>query len=366
MLAGRLRACLRSSDTAARFGGDEFVVLCEDVDGEPDAVSVAERLAQALDGPFAVAGDEVYVHASIGIALTTAPHTRPEALVRDADAAMYRAKERGGSGYEVFDPDMRDRVLRRMSIEHALHRAIERDELRVHYQPLVSIAHGDVVGVEALVRWEHPERGLLGPFEFIPTAEETGLIHDLGAWVLAESCRQSAAWAAAGRRLRMSVNLSARQCHHPDLAGLVAATLAETGADPELLCLEVTETAVMDDLDTMAGVLSQLRALGITLAIDDFGTGYSSLRALQMLPVDVVKIDRSFISEIDTNEEDAAIAAAVIGLAHALGLSAVGEGIETVEQLDRLRLLGCDVGQGYLFSRPVEPAALSFGLGAIS
>jgi diguanylate cyclase (GGDEF)-like protein len=363
-VAERLNGVLRAGDTAARFGGDEFVVLCEGVAGEDDAIRVAARLAEALDEPFGIADDEVYVRTSVGIALATSPEARPEALLRDADAAMYRAKERGGGAYEVFDLEMRDRALRRMSVEHALHRAIERDELRVHYQPLVAMSTGDVVGVEALVRWEHPERGLLGPIEFIPTAEETGLIHELGAWVLQAACAQSAAWSAAGRPLRMSVNLSARQCHHPDLARLVERMLQETGADPALLCLEVTETAVMDDLDTMAGVLTELKALGLTIAIDDFGTGYSSLRALQMLPVDVVKIDRSFVAELPDSDQAAAIAAAVIGLAHALGMTAVAEGIEMVAQLERLRTLGCDIGQGYYFSRPVEPAALGFGLGA--
>ncbi len=362
-VAQRLAGVLRAGDTAARFGGDEFVVLCEDVADAGHAVRVAERLSASLTAPFKVGDEEVYVHTSIGIALAAEPGLRPEVLIRDADAAMYRAKERGGGGFEVFDAEMRERMVRRMSVEHALHRAIERDELRLHYQPQVRMTTGDVVGVEALVRWQHPDRGLLGPDEFIGAAEETGLIHELGAWVLETACNQLVRWEAGGRRMMMSVNLSVRQLHNPELVHVVGAILGQTGADPASLCLEVTETAVMEDMEAMGRVLTELKTLGITLAIDDFGTGYSSLRALQLLPFDVVKIDRSFIRDLPRSEQGAAIAAAVVSLAHALGLAAVAEGIEELPQLERLRALGCDVGQGFYFSEPREPGALGYGLG---
>ena len=370
-VAARLEDVLRAGDTAARFGGDEFVVFCENIDGEQDAVRIADRLAAALDRPFQLGAEEVFVHWSVGIALTRDATTRPEALIRDADAAMYRAKERGGNLYEVFDANMRARAVHRLTIENALHRALERNELVVHYQPQVKMTTGGLVGVEALVRWEHPDRGLLGPIEFIGPAEETGLIHELGAVVLRAACGQLAAWQSADpkRALQMSVNLSARQCYHPDLVGVVAKAIEESGIDPSGLCLEVTETALMDELDAMNAVLTELKNLGLTLAIDDFGTGYSSLRALQNLPFDVVKIDRSFVSDVASTDEGAAIAAAVVSLAHALGLTAVAEGIETIGQVERMRGLGCDLGQtgiraaqGYYFSKPQEASRLGYGL----
>jgi diguanylate cyclase (GGDEF)-like protein len=348
-VAERLSTVLRVGDTAARFGGDEFVVLCEDVAGERDAVALAERIAAALDAPFELADEDVYVRTRIGIAIAADRSARPEALVRDADAAMYRAKERGGGTYEVFDADMRARAVRRLETEGALHRALERGELVLHYQPQVLLATGARTGAEALVRWRHPTRGLLGPGEFIPAAEETGLIHELGAWVLEEACRAI----AADRTARtMSVNLSPRQCLHHDLLPVVADVLRRTGADPSRLCLEVTETAVMDDLATMANVLEGLKGLGFTLAIDDFGTGYSSLRALQRFPFDVVKIDRSFVREVAVAEQEASIVAAIVSLSHALGLRAIAEGVETTAQVQRLRALGCDHGQGFYFAPP--------------
>ena len=348
-VADRLRGVLRAGDTAARFGGDEFVVLCDEVAGEHQAVAVAERIAAALDAPFPLEDEEVYVRTSIGIAIATTPDARPEALVRDADAAMYRAKEHGGGTFEVFDDAMRARAVRRLETEGALHRALERRELVLHYQPQVRLATGALAGAEALVRWNHPERGLLAPGEFIGAAEDTGLIHELGAWVLEEACR---ALAATSGSTTMSVNLSPRQCLHPDLLPTVAEILRRTGADPSRLCLEVTETAVMDDIATMTDVLEGLKGLGATLAIDDFGTGYSSLRALQRFPFDEVKIDRSFVHGMAEAEQEAAIVGAIVSLSHALGLRAVAEGVETRAQVDRLRMLGCDLGQGYHFARP--------------
>lgn len=348
-VAERLVRVLRGGDTAARFGGDEFVVLCEDIGGERPAMLVAERIIEALSRPFALGDDQVHVHVSIGIALTSSEGTRADGLIRDADAAMYRAKERGGALCEVFDAGMRERAVARLETETALHRALDRGELRLFFQPQMRMTTGAMTGVEALVRWEHPERGLLGPAEFIPAAEESGLIHRLGAWVLEEACRQSVAW---GGRLRMAVNLSPRQLLHPDLTATVAGVLAETGCDPSTLCFEITETAVLDDVEAVTGVLNGLKALGATLAIDDFGTGYSSLKALQQFPFDVVKIDRSFVAGVATSDQEAAIVAAVISLSHALGLITVAEGIESVAHLERLRTLGCDIGQGYYFSPP--------------
>ena len=359
-VARRLEEVLRMGDTAARFGGDEFVILCEEVSGAHQAIAIAERVSEVLTAPFVLGEDEAFVRTSIGIAMASGPTARPEALLRDADAAMYRAKERGGGVYEVFDDEMRARAVRRLEIENALYRALERDEFLLHYQPQISLSTGAVAGLEALVRWQHPER-LVPPGEFIESAEETGLIIEIGAWVLREACEQSARWAALrppDAPLRMSVNLSARQCSHPDLVGLVRSTLAETGADPSSICLEITETAVMADMEATVGVLDHLRALGVTLAIDDFGTGWSSLRALQRFPVDEVKIDRSFVDGVARDPQEAAIVAAVISLSHALGLRTVAEGIETVSQVDRLRALGCDLAQGYFFWRPAPAREL--------
>jgi diguanylate cyclase (GGDEF)-like protein len=348
-VAERLAGVLRAGDTAARFGGDEFVILCEDVSGERQAIAIAERIAAELDAPFVIDSDEVFAHTSVGIALATEPGARPEALIRDADAAMYRAKERGGGVYEVFDDAMRERAVRRMATENALHRALDRGEFVMHYQPIVHMATGALYGVEALARWQHPDRGLVMPGEFIEAAEETGLIIALGAWAFEAACRQSAIW---GSDVMMSVNLSARQCTHPDLVATFGKILARTRADPAAVSLEITETALMEDIELSTATLSALKELGLRLALDDFGTGYSSLRALQHFPVDVVKIDRSFIEPIERDPQEAAIVAAVISLSHALGLRTVAEGIETIAQVDRLRALGCDLAQGFYFAKP--------------
>jgi diguanylate cyclase (GGDEF)-like protein len=360
-VARRLEDVLRAGDTAARFGGDEFVILCEDIGGAHQAIAIADRVSAALAAPFVLGDDEAFVRTSIGIAMATEGHARPEALLRDADAAMYRAKEKGGGIYEVFDDEMRARAVQRLDTENALHRALERGEFLLYYQPQVSLATGAITGVEALVRWQHPERGLVPPAEFIGPAEENGLILEIGAWALREACEQAARWGdqgPAGEAVRMSVNLSARQCHHPDLVAVVAAALRETGVDPARICLEITETAVMSDMEAGVGVLDQLRALGVSLAIDDFGTGWSSLRALQRFPVDEVKIDKSFVDGVARDPQEAAIVAAVISLSHALGLRTVAEGVESVGQVERLRALGCDQAQGFFFRRPAPAADL--------
>jgi diguanylate cyclase (GGDEF)-like protein len=365
-VARRLEGVLRAGDTAARFGGDEFVILCEEITGAHQAIAIAERVAEALDAPFVLGDDEAFVRTSIGIAMAIEPHARPEALLRDADAAMYRAKERGGGVYEVFDDEMRARAVRRLETENALYRALERGEFLLHYQPQVALATGLVTGMEALVRWEHPERGLVSPGEFIETAEETGLILGMGSWALHEAFRQAAAWQelrGTAAPVSMSVNLSARQCAHPEVVDIVRAALAETGADPATIRLEITETAVMADLQASVGLLDQLRELGVTLAIDDFGTGWSSLRALQRFPVDEVKIDKSFVDEMARDPQEAAIVAAVISLSHALGLTTVAEGVETIAQVDRLRALGCDHAQGFFFWRPAAAEELAHLIG---
>jgi diguanylate cyclase (GGDEF)-like protein/PAS domain S-box-containing protein len=354
-IAGRLRATLRPDDTVARFGGDEFVVLCEDLAGRADAVAVAERLLAELAGPFTVDGAEVFVGASVGIAFPDHPDADPETLIRDADAAMYQAKDRGRGRWVVFDNAMRASAVDRLDIGNALRRALERRELRVHYQPVVDLGAGRVAGVEALVRWEHPERGLLLPGEFIAVAEETGLIVPIGAWVLDQACRQIQRWHAdrPGRPpLRVAVNLSGRQLGHPGLVEDVSAALADTGIDPALVELEITESVLMDDVETSEETLRRLKALGVRIVVDDFGTGYSSLSYLRRFPVDQLKVDRSFVAGLGTDPGDSAIVAAIVTLAHTLGLTAVAEGVETAAQLAELRRLGCARAQGYLFARP--------------
>ncbi|MDX6664385.1 MAG: hypothetical protein QOG68_591, partial [Solirubrobacteraceae bacterium] len=319
-VARRLEDVLRAGDTAARFGGDEFVLLCEDISGAHQAIAIADRVSASLAAPFVLGDDEAFVRTSIGIAMATGQDARAEALLRDADAAMYRAKEKGGGVYEVFDDEMRAGAVKRLDTESALHRALERGEFLLHYQPQAVLATGAVVGLEALVRWQHPDRGLVAPGEFIGTAEETGLILQIGEYALREACEQAARWGAIhrdGPALKMSVNLSARQCAHPDLVDVVASVLRDTGVDPATICLEITETAVMADLEASVLVLDQLRALGVSLAIDDFGTGWSSLRALQRFPVDEVKIDKTFIDGVARDPQEAAIVAAVVSLSHA-------------------------------------------------
>jgi diguanylate cyclase len=357
-VAERLRASVRRHETIARFGGDEFAILCEDIADEQDAIAVAERVLKSFGTPFQLAHGEAITGASLGIALSADPDAIGEDLIRDADAAMYRAKESGGGRFLLFDELTRQRAVARLQTENALRLALERDELRVFFQPEVSIETCGIIGVEALVRWEHPERGLLGPGEFISLAEETGLIVPLGTWVLRESCRRARAWYDDGivsDGFSMRVNVSARQLASDRLPGTVSAILAETRLDPAMLCLEVTETLLIEDPESSIATLSALKALGVQIAVDDFGTGYSSLQHLRNFPIDCVKIDRSFVRGLPDSSEDAAIVGAVIELGHALGLSVTAEGIETEAQLANLRASGCDTAQGFLFSRP-EPA----------
>jgi len=365
VLADRLRGAIRRTDTAVRFGGDEFVVLCEEVRDARAALQVAERVADSLRAPVMTGGHELTMTVSIGIALSAGDVRDPEDLVRDADAAMYRAKQAGRSRCELFDDEMRERVLHQLAVEHDLRRAIERDELVLHYQPEVDLPSGTVAGVEALVRWRHPERGLIAPDDFIPVAEETGQIVGIGEWVLMEACRQGAAWKArrGSRELVMRVNVSPRQLDDPGFVDAVARALADSGLEPRDLCLEITESALIRDLDRGSEVLRRVRALGVLLALDDFGTGHSSLTYLRRLRVDVLKIDREFLRGLDSREDDQAIVAAIIGMARALGLTVTAEGVERQSQLAKLHELRCDAAQGFLLARPALPAEIEPMLG---
>jgi diguanylate cyclase (GGDEF)-like protein/PAS domain S-box-containing protein len=365
--ARRLGHVLRDGDTVARFGGDEFVVLCADLTDPGDAVAVAERIAEALRAPFVVDGREFFVSTSIGIAYPDMG-SHPDALLRDADAAMYRAKERGRAGHAVFEPEMRATALRRAELERSLRRAVDQGELRVHYQPIVELADGRTVGAEALLRWQHPERGLVGPLEFVSLAEDTGLIHPIGRWVVAQACGQLRTWNADGLLtpgFRLSVNLSLRELAQPDFVEGVAAALGASGVPPATLCFEVTESALADDAGGAVRVLRALRDLGVGLAIDDFGTGYSALSHLKRFPFDTIKLDRSFVDGLGRDAEDEAIVAAILGIARALRLSVVAEGIETPEQVVALLGHGVATGQGFHFSVPVEAEQLARRLAVV-
>ena len=355
-MADRLRAVVRPDDTVARFGGDEFVILCEELDHEREAVAIAERIAETLALPFHLGDRGVVLTASIGLAFASSATETADSLLRAADCAMYRAKDLGRDRIELFDDDMRARALARLETENDLRTAIDAGQLEVYYQPVVELPSGAVNGVEALVRWQHPRRGLLSPSQFVGLAEESGLILPVGALVLSDACRQVAVWNDAHRGrtpLTVAVNLSAHQLVFPGLRDIVAQALLDSALDPSLLCLEITETVLMEDAGSSRTALDSLKALGVQLAVDDFGTGYSSLLYLRRFPVDILKVDRSFVAGLGKSPADSAIVAGVVGLAHALGLVAVAEGVETTEQADGLAGLGCKLAQGYLWSRPV-------------
>jgi diguanylate cyclase (GGDEF)-like protein len=357
-VARRLQEVMRTQDTVARFGGDEFVVLCEDFVDERDVVRISERLVRALTTPITIGETELTVTTSIGVAMTADAQASPDSLVRDADAAMYRAKELGRNRYELFDDALRVRAVERLRVESELRRALTAGELVVHYQPKVNLGDGRLVGVEALVRWEHPERGLVPPMEFIPVAEETGLIGPLGAWVLEEACATAQRWRMDHPELRgmvLAVNLSSRQLTQSDLVPTVERILESSGFPASLLCLEITESVLMNDAEDTTRVLTDLKRLGVRLAVDDFGTGYSSLSYLTRFPIDVLKVDRSFVANLSEQADSWSIVAAVIGLSRSLGLSTVAEGVEDEAQASILRSLGCELAQGYHYARP-QPA----------
>lgn len=360
--AERLTRLVRPADTVARFAGDEFVVVADEGMDPLAAKALAERIIAAFTAPIVVDGEDLYVSVSVGVALSASGRSADQ-LLRDADAAMYRAKENGRARCEVFDATMNSEAELRLALGNDLHRALERDELVVHYQPIIDLAAGCPAGAEALVRWQHPTRGLLTPGEFIPVAEDTGLIVPVGARVLGLAARQWATWQPGPGRM-VNINLSAHQVRHPDLVPTVLAALHDSGLDPSCLCLELTETVLIEDLDSRRHTLQALKDLGVRLAIDDFGTGYSSLTYLKRFPIDIVKIDRSFLAGLGVSRYDRTILEAIIELVHALGLRAAAEGIETAEQLDLLVRLGCDLGQGYHLAPPAPAATFGPALAA--
>jgi diguanylate cyclase (GGDEF)-like protein/PAS domain S-box-containing protein len=357
-IAGRLELCVRSIDTAARLGGDEFTILLEGIQDVSDAIKVVERIQQELKLPFELDGQEVFTTASIGIALSsTVDYKHPEELLRDADTAMYRAKLLGRARYELFNSDMYANTLAKLQLESDLRRAIERLEFRVYYQPIVSLTKGSILGFEALLCWQHPERGLLNPEDFIPLAEETGLIYSIGNWALHEACRQVQAWRTCHHSNfieKISVNLSLKQFSQSDLIEQIRQILRSTGLDASTLVLEITESVIVENGDKATAVLLQLREMGIELSIDDFGTGYSSLGRLYSFPISVLKIDRSFISLMASNSKNLEIIEIIITLAHQLGMDVLAEGVETKEQLALLRKLNCEYAQGNFFSIPLN------------
>ena len=363
-VAGRIDRCLRGTDllarfgtekALARFGGDEFTILLMGVRDNADAVRVVQRLLEELGKPFHFRGQEVYTTASAGISFVDAKSDDPSKLLRNADIAMYRAKAEGRAGYAIFDEAMHEGAVRRMELETALRQAVERDQLLLHYQPVISLGTGGIVGFEALVRWRHPTRGLIPPADFVPLAEETGLIDPIGSWVLQEACGQLKAWQRAypRRDLSMAVNISSRQFSRQDLAGQVRETLKDTGLSAHSLKLEITESVLLDNSDTFKDTLTELQGLGVALHMDDFGTGYSSLSYLHQFPFETIKIDRSFVQSMTDGDRSMELVCSIVQLAHALGMNTTAEGVETHQQLGWLRDRKCHHAQGFLFSKPV-------------
>jgi len=361
----RLAAVLRPEDTVARLGGDEFAILLESLSGPDDARIVAHRIQETLAQPIDLGGYEVFTSASIGIVLSSSTFLEtelPEHLLRNADMAMYRAKSAGAASYALFDRAMHRDALARLQLETDLRRALERREFRLLYQPVVSLRTGRITGVEALIRWQHPERGLVPPSEFVPLAEDTGLIVSIGEWVLAEACRQVQTWTPSADGtppLTLAVNLSIKQFAKPGLDTRIAELLAESGFPAARLALEVTESVIIDQPDAAKTVLASLKALGLKVHMDDFGTGYSSLSYLHQLPLDGLKVDRAFVSRMDLDDRSRQLVRTVLQLSRSIGLDAVAEGVSTLAQLAELRRLDCDYGQGFLFSAPIDAATMA-------
>jgi diguanylate cyclase (GGDEF)-like protein/PAS domain S-box-containing protein len=356
-IARRLELALRPGDSVARLGGDEFTVLLDDIRDAADAECVADRIHRELLAPFQIGGQELYTSCSIGIALSSTGYDKPEDILRDADTAMYRAKSSGRARHAMFDTAMHQRAVLLLQTEADLRRALDRTELRVQYQPIISLSKGSIVGVEALVRWEHPERGMISPAEFVPVAEDSGLIVALDRWVLRRACTEVMGWfphLPEPADFRLNVNLSPRQLGLADLAQQVAEVLAETGLPASSLRLEITETAMMEQHDAAQRTLNALKQLGVQISIDDFGTGYSSLARLHRFPIDSLKVDRSFVEVMGETGETSRIARTIVLIGRTLGLSVIAEGVETARQLELLRELSCDAAQGYYFSRPLD------------
>jgi diguanylate cyclase (GGDEF)-like protein/PAS domain S-box-containing protein len=360
-VAERLRGALRTGDTIARMGGDEFAVLVEDPPAASAPTDVADRLLAVLQAPFSHAGVELFVHASVGIAVVTSRTQTADELLRNADVSMYMAKTKGKNRVEVFEPSMHAAAQARLALKGDLERALERDEFFVLYQPVIDLSTLELVGVEALLRWRHPERGVVGPMDFIPVAEETGLIIGLGRWVLDRACRQARAWDALmpGRRLTMSVNVSGRQVAEPGFVDAVSRAITATGFEPARLVLEFTEGVLMQDTAATMATLRALKGLGVRLAIDDFGTGYSSLSYVRQFPIDILKIDRSFVASMGDGPDETALMHSILKLSETLHLETVAEGIEDAGQLAELQALGADFGQGFLFAKPLAPNEIS-------
>ncbi|MFU2210488.1 putative bifunctional diguanylate cyclase/phosphodiesterase [Solidesulfovibrio sp. C21] len=356
IIANRLQKLLRDVDTLARFGGDEFAILVEDLAGLADASAMADNVLRHLAAPFRLKKQEIFVTCSIGVVLGSGAYEHPDQVLRDADNAMYSSKEHGGDHYTVFDAGMRVLTQRRMEMELALRHALESGEMTVHYQPIVSLSTGEITGVEALARWFHPTKGTIPPSEFIPIAEETGLINELGALVLRQACRRMVDLGRKnpeGANLTLSVNISGRQFKRPDFVEEVAAILTETGIDPSLVKLELTESVLMDNADEAVATIKRLKALSVKVVIDDFGTGYSSLSYIQRFPFDSLKVDRSFVGNMNEAEQNMEIVRTIIAMAHKLGLEVVAEGVELAEHRTALSDLRCESAQGFYFSRPV-------------